>query len=93
MRSRDGTGSPRSGSGTGRDGCPSAASAGSALLAHRRDHIRPIADVFAKWLAAIEATATEISLELRSGHVVRLRGDVNEDQLVRVIRAAERAGC
>ncbi|HEU5288703.1 MAG TPA: IS66 family transposase [Candidatus Limnocylindria bacterium] len=29
---------------------------GDALLAHRRDHIRPIADAFAKWLAAVEPT-------------------------------------
>lgn len=27
-----------------------------ALLAHRREHIRPIADAFAKWLAAVEPT-------------------------------------
>jgi transposase len=30
--------------------------AGEALLAHRREHIRPIADAFAKWLAAVEPT-------------------------------------
>jgi transposase len=29
---------------------------GDALLAHRRAHIRPIADDFAKWLAAVEPT-------------------------------------
>ena len=29
---------------------------GSALLAHRRAHIRPITDDFAKWLAAVEPT-------------------------------------
>jgi transposase len=29
---------------------------GDALLAHRREHIRPIADEFAKWLAAVEPT-------------------------------------
>lgn len=42
---------------------------------------------------ASPARDSEIALELRSGHVVRLRGVVDEDQLVRVIRAAERAGC
>ncbi|HVK83804.1 MAG TPA: IS66 family transposase [Kofleriaceae bacterium] len=29
---------------------------GDALLAHRREHIRPIADAFAKWLASVEPT-------------------------------------
>ena len=29
---------------------------GQALLAHRREHIRPIADEFEKWLAAVEPT-------------------------------------
>ncbi len=42
---------------------------------------------------ASPARDSEIALELRSGHVVRLRGVVDEDQLARVIRAAERAGC
>ena len=30
--------------------------AGEALRAHRQQHIRPIADAFAKWLAAVEPT-------------------------------------
>lgn len=29
---------------------------GDALLAHRREHIRPIVDAFAKWLVAVEPT-------------------------------------
>lgn len=29
---------------------------GAELLAHRREHIRPITDAFAKWLAAVEPT-------------------------------------
>ena len=49
-------------------------------------------------LAPVTVLATppresDIAIELRSGHVVRVRGDVEEVQLVRVIRAAERAGC
>ena len=30
--------------------------AGAALLAHRREHVRPVANAFAKWLAAVEPT-------------------------------------
>jgi hypothetical protein len=30
--------------------------AGAALLAHRREHVRPLADEFARWLAAVEPT-------------------------------------
>lgn len=42
---------------------------------------------------ASPARDSEIALELRSGHVVRLRGVVDEDQLARAIRASERSGC
>lgn len=45
-------------------------------------------------VTVLASPVSEIALELRaSGHVVRLRGDVDEDQLARVIRVAERAGC
>lgn len=36
---------------------------------------------------------SELAVELRSGRVVRVRGEVDEMQLARVIRAAEREGC
>ena len=44
-------------------------------------------------VTVIASAASEIAIELRSGHLVRLRGDVDEEQLARVIRAAERASC
>ncbi len=45
-------------------------------------------------VTVIASPVSEMALELRSsGHIVRLRGDVDEDQLARVIRAAEGSGC
>ena len=44
-------------------------------------------------ILAAAARSSAISIELRSGRIVRVEGDVDDATLERVILVAERAGC
>jgi hypothetical protein len=44
-------------------------------------------------LTSRESTGSAISIELRSGRVIRIEGNVDDGLLARVIEIAERVGC